>query len=48
MRVVVSYMESDGTPQSVTSAATAAVANVNDTPTGGVFPSRESQPAIRF
>ncbi len=34
--VVVSYIDGLGNPESVTSAATAAVANVNDLPTGGV------------
>jgi Ca2+-binding RTX toxin-like protein len=36
MRVVVSYTDGHGTAESVTSAATGAVINVNDTPTGGV------------
>src|SRR5262249_35769854 len=34
MRVVVSYTDGHGTAESLTSAATAAVANVNDAPTG--------------
>ncbi|MGR4865241.1 M10 family metallopeptidase C-terminal domain-containing protein [Caulobacter sp. LARHSG274] len=36
VRVVVSYTDNGGTAESATSAATAAVANVNDNPTGGV------------
>ncbi|BCG75459.1 hypothetical protein MesoLj113a_66170 [Mesorhizobium sp. 113-1-2] len=36
VRVVASYTDGHGTPESVASAATAAVANVNDTPTGSV------------
>jgi hypothetical protein len=34
--VTASYTDSLGTPESVTSAASAAVVNVNDTPTGSV------------
>ncbi|RWC29969.1 MAG: hypothetical protein EOS27_14040 [Mesorhizobium sp.] len=36
VRVVASYTDGHGTPESVSSAATAAVANVNDAPTGSV------------
>ncbi|MGF1569518.1 MAG: choice-of-anchor L domain-containing protein [Nodosilinea sp.] len=36
LRVVVAYTDQQGTNESVTSAATAAVANVNDAPTGGI------------
>jgi uncharacterized delta-60 repeat protein len=36
LRVVASYTDAQGTPESVASADTAAVANVNDAPTGGV------------
>jgi len=36
IRVVVSYTDSNGTAESVTSAATAPIANVDDAPTGGV------------
>ena len=36
LRVQVSYTDGQGTAEAVTSAATAAIANVNDTPTGGV------------
>ncbi|MFO1085008.1 MAG: cadherin domain-containing protein [Reyranellaceae bacterium] len=36
IRVVVSYTDGAGTAESVTSAATAAIANVDDAPTGGV------------
>ncbi|RZJ44890.1 MAG: hemolysin-type calcium-binding protein, partial [Brevundimonas sp.] len=36
VRVVIYYTDDQGTVESATSAATAAIANVNDTPTGGV------------
>ncbi|ASJ73793.1 DUF4347 domain-containing protein [Granulosicoccus antarcticus] len=36
IQVVASYTDSQGTPESVTSTATAAVGNVNDSPTGAV------------
>ena len=36
VRVVVSYTDGQGFAESATSAATAAVANINDAPTGGV------------
>ncbi len=38
--VQVSYTDGQGTPESVTSAQTAAVANVNDAPTGAVVDRR--------
>ena len=40
MRVVASYTDGHGTAETVTSAATAAVANVNDAPTGAVSDQR--------
>uniref|UniRef100_B0SX69 Hemolysin-type calcium-binding region n=1 Tax=Caulobacter sp. (strain K31) TaxID=366602 RepID=B0SX69_CAUSK len=36
VRVVTSYVDGHGTAESATSAATAAIANINDAPTGGV------------
>ena len=47
LRVVASYTDGQGTAESVASAATAAVANVNDAPTGSVTISGTSRRRTR-